>query len=56
MSESQIQAMTVPMLKEFIILNNLYPEKGVKRELVQAVVNFYKEKNLLKSDIWLNPE
>ena len=43
MSESQIQQMTVPMLKEVIVTNNLYPEKGPKRELVQTVVNFYKE-------------
>ena len=39
--------MTVPMLKEVIVTNNLYPEKGPKRELVQTVVNFYKEKKML---------
>ena len=47
MSEKDINALTVPKLKEIIVTNNLQPEKGPKRELVQAVVNFYKESNSL---------
>ena len=42
---AQIQALTVPKLKEIIVTNNLHPEKGPKKELVQVVINHYKEMN-----------
>ena len=39
----------MPKLKEIIITNNLYPDKGPKKELVQTVINHYREMNQLKN-------
>ena len=44
LSASQIQALTVPKLREICVLNNLGGEKALKKELVNKVTQFYAQK------------